>query len=199
MAAHQLRIAATADEVVGPLCDAFTDYPVMRYVLGPEGDYRARLEILVRNFLLARVLRKDPILALCDGDEVCGVAVCTLPGLPSTPDLEEAREWSWSELGGGAKERYGDWIRVWEPLGVAEPNIHVNMLGVPPKYQGRGFGKVLLERVYAMSREHAESTGISLTTESEGNVSFYQRMGYQLLGHARIRPGFETWSFFRPN
>jgi GNAT superfamily N-acetyltransferase len=195
----QLRTGATADEVVGPLCDAFADYPVMRYVLGPEGDYRARLEILVRNFLIARILRKDPILALYDGDEVCGVAVCTLPGLPSTPDLEEAREWTWSELGGEAKERYGDWIRVWEPLGVAEPNIHVNMLGVPPRFQGRGFGRVLLERVHAMSREHPESRGISLTTESAGNVSFYERLGYRILGRGQIGPGLESWGFFRPD
>lgn len=35
----QLRTGATADEVVAPLCDAFADYPVVRYVLGPEGDY----------------------------------------------------------------------------------------------------------------------------------------------------------------
>jgi GNAT superfamily N-acetyltransferase len=171
----------------------------MRYVLGPEGDYRARLQILVRNFLTARVLRKDPLLALYDGDEVCGVAVCTLPGLPSTPDLEEAREWTWSELGTGAKARYGDWVRVWEPLGVAEPNIHVNMLGVPPRYQGRGFGRVLLERVHAMSREHPDSRGVSLTTESAGNVPFYERLGYRRLGHGRIGPGLESWGFFRPD
>jgi GNAT superfamily N-acetyltransferase len=153
----QPRAGVPADAVVDPLCDAFADYPVMRYVLGPGGDYRARLRTLVGFFLVARTLRHDPILATYDGGEVSGVAICTLPGLPGTPDLEEAREWTWASLGNDAKKRYGEWIRVWEPLGVAEPNIHVNMLGVPPRFQGRGLGRLLLERVHVMSRQHPDS------------------------------------------
>jgi GNAT superfamily N-acetyltransferase len=195
----QPRAGVPADAVVDPLCDAFADYPVMRYVLGPGGDYRARLRTLVGFFLVARTLRHDPILATYDGGEVSGVAICTLPGLPGTPDLEEAREWTWASLGNDAKKRYGEWIRVWEPLGVAEPNIHVNMLGVPPRFQGRGLGRLLLERVHVMSRQHPDSRGTSLTTESAANVPFYQHFGYRLLGHRRIGPGLETWGFFRPD
>ncbi len=80
--------------MLGPLCEAFAGYPVMRYVLGPDGDYEGRLRILVGFFLAARVLRKDPILAVYDGGEVSGVAVCTLPGLAGSPDMDEARNWS---------------------------------------------------------------------------------------------------------
>ncbi|MBA3260238.1 MAG: hypothetical protein H0T68_12340 [Gemmatimonadales bacterium] len=40
-----------ADEALGPLCEAFADYPVMRYVLGPDGDYRDRLRTLLGFFL----------------------------------------------------------------------------------------------------------------------------------------------------
>jgi GNAT superfamily N-acetyltransferase len=189
----------TAEEVLGPLCAAFADYPVMRYVLGPDRDYQARLRTLVGFFLVARVLRKDPILATYDGDEVSGVAVCTLPGLPGPPDLDEAREWTWSKLGTDARERYGQWIHIWGPLNVTEPNIHVNMLGVPPRFQGRGLGRVLLERVHVMSRENPESQGVSLTTESAENVPFYQHLGYRLVGHDRIGPGLESWGFFRPD
>jgi len=57
----------------------------------------------------------------------------------------------------------------------------------------------LLERVHTMSREHPESRGVSLTTESAANVPFYQRLGYGLVGHGRIGPGLESWGFFRPN
>ena len=194
-----LRTGVTAEEILGPLCAAFADYPVMRHVLGPEGDYPDRLRILVGFFLTARVLRKDPMLALYDGPEVTGVAVCTLPGLPGPPDLEEARAWTWSRLGNDARERYDEWVRIWGPINVSEPNIHVNMLGVPPRFQGRGLGRRLLERVHAMSLEHPESRGVSLTTESAGNLPFYERLGYQRVGHGRIGPGLESWGFFRPN
>jgi GNAT superfamily N-acetyltransferase len=194
-----LRSGATAEEVLGPLCAAFADYPVMRHVLGPGGDYADRLHTLVGFFLRARVLRNDPMLAVYDGAELTGVAVCTLPGLPGPPDLEEARAWTWSRLGDDARERYDEWVRIWGPINVSEPNIHVNMLGVPPRYQGRGLGRRLLERVHAMSREHPKSQGVSLTTESAGNLPFYERLGYQHVGHGRIGPGLESWGFFRPN
>ena len=194
-----IREGIAADEVLGPLCEAFGHYPVMRHVLGSEGDFEARLRTLVGFFLVARTLRRDPILAAYDGDRICGVAICTLPGLPGPPDLEEARAWTWEQLGTDARERYDQWVRIWGPLNVAEPNIHVNMLAVPPRYQGRGHGRLLLERVHAMSREHQESQGVSLTTESAGNVSFYERLGYRLVGRGRIGPGLESWGFFRPN
>ena len=195
----QLRLGVPVDEVIGPLCEAFAEYPVMRHVLGPGAEYQARLRTLIGFFLTARVLRNDPILALCDGAEVIGVAICTLPGLPGPPDLEEARAWTWARLGDDARARYDRWVTLWGPLNVSDPNIHVNMLGVPPRHQGRGLGRRLLERVHALSREHPDSTGVSLTTESAGNVSFYERAGYQVVGHGRMEPGIESWGFFRPD
>jgi GNAT superfamily N-acetyltransferase len=199
MTLPDIRAGAPAGAVLGPLSEAFADYPVMRHVLGAEGDYPARLRTLVGFFLVARTLRNDPILAAYDGDEVSGVAICTLPGLPGPPDLDEAREWTWGKLGADARARYDQWVHIWGPLNVAEPNIHVNMLGVPPRQQGRGLGRVLLERVHALSREHPESRGVSLTTESAGNVPFYERLGYRIVGHDRIGPGLESWGFFRPD
>ncbi len=185
--------------MLGPLAEAFAEYPVMRHVLGSEGDYTARLRTLIGFFLTARVIRKDPILATYVGEAVSGVAICTLPGLPGPPDLEEARAWTWARLGSDARARYDEWVRHWGPLNVAEPNIHVNMLGVPPRFQGRGLGRVLLERVHAMSREHPESRGTSLTTESPGNVPYYERLGYRIVGYDGFGPGLESWGFFRPD
>jgi GNAT superfamily N-acetyltransferase len=171
----------------------------MRYVLGHAGDYGARLHTLIGFFVAARVLRRDAILTVTSGPEVSGVALCTLPGLPSPAVLQEAREKTWAALGADTHARYDDCVRVWEPLAVAEPNLHVNMVAVPPRFQGRGLGRALLERVHAMSREHPESRGVTLTTESPANVPLYQHMGYRIVGHAQITPGLETWGFFRPD
>jgi GNAT superfamily N-acetyltransferase len=187
-----------ATEVLGALCEAFADYPVMRYVLGTGGAYRERLRVLIDFFLAPRVLRKDPILAAYSGSEVSGVAVCTIPGLPA-PELDWIRERTWATLGAEARGRYEECVRAWETLGVDEPNIHVNMLGVTPRLQGRGLGRVLLERVHAMSREHPDARGVTLTTESPANVAFYRHLGYRVVGHETIAPGLETWGFFRPD
>jgi GNAT superfamily N-acetyltransferase len=186
-------------DVIGALCEAFADYPVMRYVLGDGGEYDERLRTLIGFFVAARVFRQDAILTVTSGSEVSGVALCTLPGLQSPPELQQAREKTWAELGADARARYEDCVQAWEPLGVAEPNIHVNMLGVPPRFQGRGLARMLLERVHTMSREHPGSYGVTLTTESAANVPLYQHMGYRIVGHGEIAPGLETWGFFRPD
>jgi hypothetical protein len=52
--------SAQTDDAVTVLCDAFQDYPVMRYVLGPTGDYDRRLRTLVGFCVSARVYRDEP-------------------------------------------------------------------------------------------------------------------------------------------
>ena len=189
----------TADEVVRVLCQAFADYPVMRYVLGDAGDYPARLRTLIGFFHGARVLRDDAILGISRGHELCGAALCSLPDREDPPELALLRERTWATLGADALARYGDCVRAWESTGVNEPNIHVNMLAVVPDHQGRGLARALLERVHAMSRERADSRGVTLSTESERNVALYRHMGYRVIGQATIAPGLETWDFYRPD
>ena len=191
--------SATADEVVRVVCEAFADYPVMRYVLGEQGGYPERLRTLIGFFHGARVLRDDAILGISDGHELCGVALCSLPDRLEPPELDLLRDRTWAALGADARARYDDCVRAWESTGVAEPNIHVNMLAVVPGYQGRGLARVLLERVQAMSRERADSRGVTLSTESERNVALYEHLGYRVVGQATIAAGVETWDFFRPD
>lgn len=190
---------ATADAAVRVVCEAFADYPVMRYILGAEGDYPARLRTLIGLFHGARVLQDDPILGISEGGALVAVAVCTAPdGVPPAA-LDLLRERTWTALGADALARYEDCVRAWESTGVDEPNIHVNMLAVVPGHQGRGLGRALLERVQAMSRERPDSRGVTLSTERERNVALYRHLGYRVVGQATIAPGLETWDFFRPD
>ena len=39
--------------------------------------------------------------------------------------------------------------------------------------------------------------GVTLTTEDPSNVPLYEHFGYQVVGHARVAPGLESWGFFR--
>lgn len=72
---------AQAHHAVDVLCNAFHDYPVMRYVIGPVGgDYDRRLRTPVNFFVMARVWRDDPILGVSNGSELIAVATLTLPG-----------------------------------------------------------------------------------------------------------------------
>jgi hypothetical protein len=67
-------------QAVTVLCDAFQDYPVMRYVLGSADDYDHRLRTLIGFFVSARVLREEPVLGIYDGDgTLAAAALVTLP------------------------------------------------------------------------------------------------------------------------
>lgn len=190
-----------ADDAAAVLCDAFHDYPVMRYVIGDVADaYDLRLRELLGFFVAARVLRNEPMIAVFDGDQVVAVAIMTPPGQREAPqEFFDRRERVWHMLGMDAQARYDEFGTAWQLVGVTQPNLHLNMIGVRRSHTGVGLGRLLLNRVHDMSEEDSVSTGVSLTTEDIRNVPLYRYFGYETVGHQNITDGMETWGFFRPN
>ena len=187
-----------ADIAVDVLCDAFHDYPVMRYVLGASPDYDQRLHTLVGFFVAARVLRDDPILAVHDDGRAVGVGIVTLPRERPVPkELVARREATWRELGAAERERYEAFGAAMKPFAVAGPHHHLNMLGVRRSHAGRGFARTLLEAVHALAEADRASCGVTLSTETENNVALYRHFGYRLLGRVHVAEGLESWAFFR--
>ena len=194
--------AERADEAVEVLFDAFHDYPVMRYVVGDAGaDYDRRLRMLIGVFVARRVDHAHPILAIEENGEVAGVATLTLPGDPGPPSAAfDARvEALWQDLGQDTKSRMERLVEVWKRLTVPGPQYHLNMLGVRRARAGQGLGRILLDEVHRISREHPDSTGVSLSTEDPKNVPLYEHCGYQVRFHERVAPALETWILFRPD
>lgn len=187
------------DSVVETLAEAFLNYPVMQFVLGPDqADSDSRFASLVRLFVMGRVLNNDPMLGIGDSANLDAVATLTLPRNRETPEeLIEYRKAVWSELGNESKARYDVLCEVWEALDVDEPQYHINMVGVRKAYRGKGYGRRLVEHVIGLSDQDPESNGVSLTTEVAGNVPFYENLGFTVTGNVRVAPGMETWNFFR--
>jgi len=190
-----------APEVVAAFCDAFHDYPVMRYVVGDAGaEYDARLNELIGLFVAARVILQHPMLGIEDAGRIVAVATLTPPGeLRANPEVMARREAMWKILGDAAKARYESLVAVWETFSVPGVQWHLNMLGTRRSHAGRGLGRRLLDEVHAISRAHPESTGVTLSTEDLKNVALYQHVGYDVVGHARVTEDLETWFFHRPN
>lgn len=192
---------ARAQEAVEALCDSFHDYPVMRYILSTAGEnYDRDLHTLIGMFVAARVSRGAPILVVERDGVVAGVATITRPEERIVPPANDpAREAVWKVLGSDAKER-GETLRAaWDRHLVPDPQYHLNMLGVRRTYAGQGLGRALLDAVHELSRQHAQSVGVSLTTEDPKNVPLYQHFGYEVVGHERVAGVIDTWSFFRPD
>ena len=186
-------------EVVDVLCEAFADYPVMRFVLGADvADYERRLEALIHFFVEARVLRGEVMLGIGQRGRFDGAALVSRPsGPPSPPELSELRERLWADLGSPARARYDSFTAACAPFEVGTPHIHLQMIGVRRAAKGQGIGRRLIEHVHLMSREDPDSQGVTLTTEDQANVPLCQHFGYEIVGHATVGWGLQTWGFFR--
>ena len=206
-------------EAIEVLADAFRDYPVMRFVAGgasamaapvPGSASRAgqqhdeAIRILVTFFVMARVLRGEPVLGVEiteDGGSVtlAAVATLTLPGSGDAPDeLARYRDRTWGTLGDEARARYEQLGLMWSEFHTREPHHHLNMIGVRRAFAGRGLGRILLDEVHRLSQEDPDSAGVSLTTEDPANVEIYRHVGYEVTAEGELPGVLRTWGMFRP-
>lgn len=191
-------------EIVSVLADAFHDYPVMRYVLGPDAPgvgapYPVRLHRLVQLFASGRAYRNDPMIGVRDENgALIGAAVMTMPVAKDPPlTFVALRESIWAELGAAPRSRYDAYAAAANFFAAMAPHHHLNMIGVRRAHQGIGLARDLLGGVHGIADSDDASTGVSLTTERAENVPFYEHFGYRVVGHARVGPGLETWGMFR--
>ena len=193
--------AEEVESAVAVLADAFRTYPVLRFVVGPDvAPADPRIMRLTRFFLMARVYRREPIFGVRREGELMGVALVSNPGgPPSPPEVVALREETWALLGPDARSRYEAFGAACLPFQTDAPHLHLNMIGVRRQAQGHGFGRQLLDAVHRLARDTADMQGVSLTTEVPMNVPLYEHFGYQLVGHAQVAPGLETWGLYRPN
>jgi GNAT superfamily N-acetyltransferase len=199
-----LKVEVLAPEdtpaILDVLCDAFADYPVMRYVLGPDGHTPSRLRQLIGYFVLRRVRLGGPLFgARATDGALTGVATMTPPvEAVAPPDLLAARDRVFDALGQDCRIRYDAYANAAKFFGSVGPHHHLNMLGVRQALHGRGVGRLLLNAVADLANADPNSSGVSLTTETTGNVKLYEHCGYQVVGEARVADSFPTWGLFQP-
>jgi len=188
------------DRVVDVLCDAFRDYPVMRFVLGPaRSDYDAALRTLVGLFVMSRALRGEHLFGVMGEGGLEAAAIVSRPGAPMPPSLAALREEVWAKLGAEAHGRYEAFAAACTPFQPTKPHLHLNMIGVRKRVRRTGRARLLLDHVHALSRADPSSEGVSLTTEHPDNVLLDEHVGYVVTGHAVVSPELETWSLYRPD
>ena len=187
-------------EIVDVLCDSFFDYPVMRFVIDSEVNYSHRLRTLINFFVMARIIREEIILGIGHRSNIDGVALISNPNNTMNPqELKDLRDQVWLELGTQSRSNYQKFSDVCAQFQINVPHIHLNMIGIKNSAQSNGLGRKLIEQVHLLSLNDANSTGVTLTTEDPTKVSFYEYLGYNIIGQSIVAPQLKTWSFFRPN
>lgn len=94
----------------------------------------------------------------------------------------------------GRMHRYNEACEATDPGHVAH---YLGMVGIVPNAQGHGLGRQLIDAVKDTARSHPESTGIVLNTETESNLTFYEKAGFRKIAEADVGP-LHTWSYYWP-
>ena len=191
------------DEIVDVMADAFFGYPVMRYVVGDEGDVAARERRLVDLFVRRRIARGGPAFGMINrenstGKSLAAAAILTLPHEPDPPrEVAEMTVETWLELGEDARRRYDAYAKAANLFDALGPHHHLNMIGVRPAHKGQGLARPLIEAVERLAHDDPGSTGVSLTTENPRNVELYRHFGFVVAAEVDVTPGLHTWGMFR--
>ena len=186
------------EDAVGVLCDAFREYPAMTYTLKDTGsEYDWVLRELIGYLVDHRFSRNWPVLGVQDHDELAAVALVNPPlGGPVIPSLQPHFE-RWRD--GAGKPVFGrflEFAKATEPFEPDEPFYFLSLIGVPRRYQGRGYARLLLDALHGMSRDDPESAGVVLTTETADNVRLYEHFGYRVSGRAMVGD-VPSWLLYR--
>ncbi len=179
------------------LCAAFHDYPVMRYVIGETDlEYDSKVRELISLFVEGRVMRNVPLIGLYDAKSLLGVAVISPPEeIAMPPELAECYAQVERQLGREAMARFDRYDEACEATDPGHLAHYLGMIGVRPDAQGRGLGRQLIEAAKERARSHPKTTGITLNTECESNLPFYESVGFVKGSEADVGP-LHTWSFY---
>lgn len=187
-------------EAAGVLSRAFAADPLMRYLFAEHSQgYQSCLRAIFQYQCALQLELHWPLLGLIPRTRIAGVVGVGLPEQPrwstSVADLQNGLS---KQIGPQASERLDRYAARTNGHFPNKPLFYIRMIGVRPESQGRGYAHQLLEQVHRRSEAHPTSTGVALDTENRANVAIYKRMGYQVVGQAKIDT-ITIWCMLRPN
>ena len=176
------------NEAKSVLFQAYRHEPTFQYLFdanrtGYEKRVRATIRELINLYL---DLEQDAIGILLD-ETLVGVAFIGNPSLR----LDLANQLSWRlrmilTAGLSCTSRYIDYHEQIHRV-LPKKQLHqLPLMGVHPKYQNRGLGRLLLESVERICEEDPRTGGLVLDTGNSRYLDFYQSMGFQEVGEVRL-------------
>jgi GNAT superfamily N-acetyltransferase len=115
-----------------------------------------------------------PLFGVADSGELQAVMALTPPGVDEwAPSLVESYQELQQIMGPEAVVRFapdGEWVEAQRPK---DPHYYLGIIGTSTAAQGKGYGRMLLDRLHELSEGDFLSRGVGLDTDSEENVSLY--------------------------
>jgi GNAT superfamily N-acetyltransferase len=180
---------AELEPLAALLARAFEHDPVYRWILPDERRWQRGSPGLFRA-----ILDRFAATGLVLTDDACaGAALWHPPDPPARPALAFSLRLA-LQLGRaiGRLARVAEALEQLPPRG---PDWYLAVLGTAPERQRSGVATSLLGPILA--RCDAQGLAACLDTGNRGNVGFYERRGFEVIGEATLRGGPTLWAMHR--
>ncbi len=186
--------------------ESFVNYPLFWGVF--ENRFRSEIKLrdfyehLIKGIFRATIRKDDCYIGVEDGN----VAVIVILEKPSDKPVGF---WDYAVSGmAGVIARIGlaDTLKFMElsdkteivVKSIPEPRWHLYFLAVDPKYQSHGIGTGAIKDFIIPLVRSSGGNLITVTTNSERNVTFYRKNGFSLIKEETLaykEKSFGNWSF----
>ncbi|WP_166263637.1 GNAT family N-acetyltransferase [Marinobacter caseinilyticus] len=194
-----VRLDGTAiSEAKSILFQAYRHEPTFHYLFDHRRPgYDQRVRATIRELINLYFDLKQEAIGIMLDETLIAVAFIGDPDLRL--NLTEQLSWRLRMVlttGFSSTRRYLDYHEQIKAL-LPQPLAHqLPLMGVHPKYQDRGIGRLLLETVERLCAENPRGSGLVLDTGNSRYLQFYESMGFRSLG--RIQLGeYEDYVLFR--
>ncbi len=183
------------DAAAAVLGRAFAAYTLFQYYFHDETERQEAAQTFA-SISLSLCLKYGEVYA--SSDRLEGVAAWLPPGKAPFGGWQIVRSVPLSFLatfarqGAGAMWPYGRFVDRLHRRLVPYPHWYLEIIGVDPVYQGRGFSSRLLTPM--LERIDRDQMPCFLETNTEKNVAIYRRFGFEVVSEDRLS-GTEVTSF----
>lgn len=176
---------------------AFNGYPLMDFFFGDT--YQRSIEAIGEYICDRAKIDDSLLLGALVRDKLQGVILAIPPETNKYKDesaISDLEERFVRAIADEAVERINIYDNLKNANKPSQPHFYVNVLGIHPHSQRMGIGSKLLEHIHILSNEHPKSCGVALDTQTETNVAYYQRLGYQVSSTENL-DRVKHWFMFR--
>jgi len=183
------------EEALACLATAFAQDPITGYLLKPGPGYRERVMQFFSLLMRARIALGMPVLLGRETTGIVGAAMGYATMRPEWP-ADLAEEWDrFENATPGMTDRMAVYDAIAAEFKPSAPHYYLGVIGVDPKWHGRGFGAQLLSAFCELSAADRLSGGVYLETAQATNVGFYERGGFVETGRGNLG-GATLWCMY---